>query len=252
MQPQSLSGNCLKLGPYKIITVQTGYVAKTLRCGVLEILQAGQHILKDANHTFNEKDGFVSIKEETKTLKPVKALTSNGVVLEIKADVRYQIEDPLLAITTVDEIENTIFEIAKINIAQVVSHHSLSEFVPVPMSETAIVRQREDEDFVEVQHQAAKVKGIEATADSNAQRTIAEGKAAAIQTVGNAYRELADSMKDNPLAFQLYQTQQQVQMLAHGNNPHIIFQVGDSKLNSGFTMPLVVESEQRGRLSSHN
>ena len=325
VQPQSLSGNCLKLGPYKIITVQTGYVAKTLRCGVLEILQAGQHILKDANHTFNEKDGFVSIKEETKTLKPVKALTSNGVVLEIKADVRYQIEDPLLAITKVDEIENTIFEIAKINIAQVVSHHSLSEFVPVTMSETAIVRQREDEDFVEEQHhavdeestvprkglskvlrelmdditaqfkqrgikllnigitswdyedkalghevgqgavleaqvrsrimaanQAAKVKGIEATADSNAQRTIAEGKAAAIETVGKAYRELADSMNDNPIAFQLYQTQQQVQMLAHGNNPHIIFQVGDSKLNSGFTMPLVVESEQRGRLSSHN
>jgi hypothetical protein len=43
-----------------------------------------------------------------------------------------------------------------------------------------------------------------------------------------------------------------IQMLAHGNNPHIIFQVGDSKLNSGFTMPLVVESEQRDRLSSHN
>lgn len=75
-------------------------------------------------------------------------------------------------------------------------------------------------------NQAAKVKGIEATAESNAQRTIAEGKAAAIETVGNAYRELADSMKDNPLAFQLYQTQQQVQMLAHGNNPHIIFSGG--------------------------
>lgn len=98
-------------------------------------------------------------------------------------------------------------------------------------------------------NQAAKVKGIEATAESNAQRTIAEGKAAAIETVGNAYRELADSMKDNPLAFQLYQTQQQVQMLAHGNNPHIIFQVGDSKSNSVLTMPLVIgdgESRQLG------
>lgn len=101
-------------------------------------------------------------------------------------------------------------------------------------------------------NQAAKVKGIEATAESNAQRTIAEGKAAAIETVGNAYRELAVSMKDNPLAFQLYQTQQQVQMLAHGNNPHIIFQVGDSKSNSGLTMPLVIESEQSSLRRSTN
>ena len=315
--PQSLSGNFLKLGPYKIITVQTGYVAKTFRNGILEILGAGQHLLPDAAHVFNEKDGFVSIKEETKTLKPVTALTSDNIALEIKADVRYQIEDPTLAITKVDEIENTIFEIAKFNIAQVVSHHSLAEFVPVTMrekiaAENAEELEQSDEEGNAVEElllprkglstvleelmaditaqfkrmgikllnigitswdyqdkvlahelgqgavleaqvrsrilaadQAAKVRGIEATAESNAQRTIAEGRADAIKTVGDAYIELAGSMKDNPAAFQMWQTQQQVQMLAHGNNPHIIFQVGGDKSTSPqLNMPLVIENDR--------
>ncbi len=126
-----VSENFIRFGPNTIFTVKTGYIAKTYRNGELVVFPAGQYRLEDAAHVVNREDAFISVQEETKTLPAVSALTKNNVPLKIQADVRYQIEDPQLAITLVDDIENTIFEIAKINISQVVSHHDLSEFVPV-------------------------------------------------------------------------------------------------------------------------
>lgn len=315
-QPQSLSKNVLELGPYKIINVQTGYVAKTSRFGIVEILKPGQHILRDAAHKFDAKNGFISTLEETKTLPAVKAMTSNGVVLEIKADVRYKIDDPLLTITQVDEIENTIVEIAKFNIAQVVSHHSLSEFVPITMSEKSPVRIGADamqaRDFqdstpdeeaqiprkglsklllelmteittqlksrgikllyigitswdyadkvlgheigqgavleakirssITAAEQAAKVTNIEAQAKADTQRKIAEGQADAVKILGQAYVEFYESTKHAPTTLQMWQTQQQVQMLGQGNNPHIIFQVGEP--NRQIPMSLAITHEE--------
>lgn len=126
-----VSENFIRFGSNTIFTVKTGYVAKTYRNGELVVFPAGQYRLEDAAHVVHKEDAFISVQEETKTLPAVSALTKNNVPLKIQADVRYQIEDPQLAITKVDDIENTIFEIAKINISQVVSHHDLSEFVPV-------------------------------------------------------------------------------------------------------------------------
>lgn len=126
-----ISQNFIQLGPYTIFTVRTGCVAKTYLRGELMVFPAGQYLLTDAAHVVNQEDAYISIQEETKALKPVSALTNNNVALKIQADVRYKIENPHLAVTKVDDIENTIFEIAKFNIAQVVNHHDLSEFVPV-------------------------------------------------------------------------------------------------------------------------
>jgi len=126
-EPQSLSNKTIKMGPYQIITVETGYVAKTYNRGRLEILQVGQHLLTDASHTF---EGFIPTKQETKKLHQVIASTSDNVGLTLHADVRYQIEDPETAVTQIDDIENSIKEIAEISISQIVSHHSLTDFAP--------------------------------------------------------------------------------------------------------------------------
>lgn len=48
----------------------------------------------------------------------------------LHADVRYQIEKPKEAITQIDDIENSIKEIAEISISQIVSHHNLADFAP--------------------------------------------------------------------------------------------------------------------------
>lgn len=74
--PVSLSEKVIKLGPYKIITVDTGYVAKTFNSGRLEILDVGQHLISDASHTIHE---LISIKQETKKLEEVNASTSDNV-----------------------------------------------------------------------------------------------------------------------------------------------------------------------------
>lgn len=128
VEPQSLSKKEIHLGPYKIISVETGYIAKTFNRGKLEILQEGQHLLDDASHVF---DSFVPVKQETKKLEAVTAYTSDNVGLTLHADVRYQIENPEVAIRQIDDIDNSIKEIAEISISQIVSHHNLADFAPV-------------------------------------------------------------------------------------------------------------------------
>ncbi len=128
VKPQSLSKKEIHLGPYKIISVETGYIAKTFNQGKLEILTEGQHLLNDASHVF---DSFVAVKQETKKLEAVTAYTSDNVGLTLHADVRYQIENPEEAIRQIDDIDNSIKEIAEISISQIVSHHNLADFSPV-------------------------------------------------------------------------------------------------------------------------
>lgn len=125
--PQSLSKKKIELGPFKIITVDTGYKAKTSNCGKLEILDEGQHLLTDASHVF---ESFIAVKQETKKLEEVTAYTSDNVGLTLHADVRYQIEDPEAAIRQINDIELSIKEIAEISISQIVGHHNLSDFAP--------------------------------------------------------------------------------------------------------------------------
>jgi len=128
VEPQSLSKKEIYLGPYKIISVETGYIAKTLNKGALEILNEGQHILTDASHVF---DRFFSVKQETKQLEAVTAYTKDNVGLTLHADVRYKIKAPEIAISQIDDIDNSIKQIAEINISQIVSHHNLADFAPV-------------------------------------------------------------------------------------------------------------------------
>jgi len=128
VEPQSLSKKEIHLGPYKIISVETGYIAKTFNQGKLEILEEGQHLLKEASHVFK---GFVAVKQKTKKLEAVTAYTSDNVGLTLHADVRYKIENPEDAIRNIDDIDNSIKEIAEISISQIVSHHNLEDFAPV-------------------------------------------------------------------------------------------------------------------------
>lgn len=305
-EPKSLAQSLIELGPYKIITVHTGFVAKTYCNGNLEILPAGQYLISNASHTIDKEDVFVSVKEETKSLDEIIALTSDNIELKIKADVRYQIDDPELLISRVRAIEKTIFEIAKLNIAQVVNHHSLAEFVPttvnadIPMDDETFPEREEDvlirssshmqDDNQDIQlpakglsnilqeltrgirkqfeakgikllnigittwdyvnqdlasklgegaviqsqirskimaaKQAAKVKAIEADAEAQALKRIAEGKADSIAAIGNAHVDLAEAMKANPSAALLYQWQKQVEMLQYSTHPNLFFNMG--------------------------
>ena len=131
---QPLSKKVIEMGPFKIITVDTGYVAKTYNKGKLEILPEGQHIISDASHTYG---GLIPIKQETKKLHQVVAYTSDNVGLTMQADVRYQIIDPAKAVGQINNIEESIKEIAEISISQIVSHHTLGEFAPATSSVTS-------------------------------------------------------------------------------------------------------------------
>lgn len=50
---QNLSQPVIYLGPYSIITVTTGNIAQTINKGVITILEAGQHLLEEADHFLN-------------------------------------------------------------------------------------------------------------------------------------------------------------------------------------------------------
>ncbi len=128
VSPKSLSGKKIEMGPYKIITVDTGFVAETYNRGNVEILAVGQHLIREASHTFK---GFISTKHETKKLHEVIAATRDNVGLTLNGDVRYCIQDPAQAVSCIAGIDESIKEIAEISIARIVSGHNLQDFVPV-------------------------------------------------------------------------------------------------------------------------
>jgi regulator of protease activity HflC (stomatin/prohibitin superfamily) len=129
--PRSLSEKDIHLGPYTIITVETGYVAKTYDSGKLVVLNEGQHLLEHAAHVFS---GFIPTKQETKKLSEVSAYTNDNVGLTLHADVRYEIENPEIAIKKIDDIEGSIAQIGEMNISMVVGHHNLADFAPATAS----------------------------------------------------------------------------------------------------------------------
>lgn len=123
--PKSLAEKQITLGPYKIITVDTGFVAQTSNGGRLEILKEGQHIITDPSHTFQQ---FISTKQTVKELKDVVATTRDGVSLTLMADVRYVIDNPELALSKMTDITHDIGELAKSNLANIVLNHSWEDF----------------------------------------------------------------------------------------------------------------------------
>lgn len=124
---RDLSRETITMGPYTIVTVESGYVAKTLNKGKLEILTEGQHLLDNASHVFKE---YLSIKQETKRLEAVQAYTNDNVGITLHADVRYQISEPELAITKIDDIEESIKQISEMQLSSVIGHHNLQELIP--------------------------------------------------------------------------------------------------------------------------
>lgn len=141
-KPQWLSNKSIEMGPYKIITVETGEVAETYNKGKLEILKAGQHLILEASHTVKS---IIKVKQVTKKLKEVVAATSDNIGLTIFSDVRYQITEPELALAEIQDLETSIMEIAGINIALIVSHHSLADFAPVTSGTTSGAMKSESE-----------------------------------------------------------------------------------------------------------
>lgn len=124
---QKISNPRIEMGPYKIFTVPTGNVAETYDKGELKTFGPGQYIISDQAHTVAR---IVSTKMETQKLHKVQAYTQDNVGLTLQADVRYAIKDPKLAIAAIGDIEKYIIETAEMKIANVVGHHTLSEFAP--------------------------------------------------------------------------------------------------------------------------
>lgn len=131
---QNISNPVIKLGKYKIITVEAGYVAKTVKGGEIVMLTEGQHLLDDANHVFAE---MIPVKQETKRLEQVTAYTKNNVEISLYADVRYKITEPDKALKEVDNIEQSIKEISEIELSKVIGHHDLDELIPAASGMTA-------------------------------------------------------------------------------------------------------------------
>ena len=131
--PQSLADKQITLGPYKIITVDTGFVAQTSNGGPLKILKEGQHLITDPSHTFQQ---FISTKQAVKELKDVVATTRDGVSLTLMADVRYVIENPELALSKMTDITHDIGELAKSNLANIVLNHSWEDFAHATSTST--------------------------------------------------------------------------------------------------------------------
>jgi len=126
--PVSLSHAHIELGPIDIITVRQGEVGITYLSGQLVVLQTGQHILKEAYHTFER---FVSLKRETIRLDDVHVSTRDNVAMKLYPDVVYQIEDALLAIQGIDDIESTIQDTALMTMSRVIGSHNLNDIMHI-------------------------------------------------------------------------------------------------------------------------
>lgn len=157
--PQSLSRDHIALGPYTILTVHTGFVAKTYYDGTLVILEAGRHLMRSATHKFN---AFVSIKQETKELPSVVACTQDNVEVDITSVVRYQIQDPAAAIGAVHDIERTITDLATITLQQTIRLHKLEDFMATANRSSEINHSLEDESTIDnIVHQITQTLSMQ-------------------------------------------------------------------------------------------
>ena len=84
----------------------------------------------------------------------------------------------------------------------------------------------------------ANILKINSEAEAAAAKTHAEGEADAIKITGAAQQEVANTFRDNPIALQMYQASQAVQMVSHANNPHL-FLTANGQQAPVLTAPII-------------
>lgn len=96
-----LSSSLIKIGPYTLVTVDQGYAAITQDNGKQKVLDGGMaYMLTHQNWKFIS---FLSMKIQVDTIASTTVTTGDNIGLSIKANVTWQVEDPVaVAATTVD------------------------------------------------------------------------------------------------------------------------------------------------------
>lgn len=128
---KSLNQKHIQIGQKTIVTAEQGEVGITFLNGALQLVREGaRKVLHQASHVFK---GFLSVKQETKTLDEIKVSTADNVELKIKADVIYRITNPELAITKANDIHRNVRERAEGVLSNVFRHHNFSEIATVTL-----------------------------------------------------------------------------------------------------------------------
>jgi regulator of protease activity HflC (stomatin/prohibitin superfamily) len=127
------SSDNVQMGPYRLLTVDVGTVAKTYYNGTLVILEAGRHILDSTkhNHTFVE---FIDMKQQTVEVK-MRAATNDNVMLKLTLDVIYAIHDADTYCRSVTDKQKACVDRASILMTSLFKRHAFDELFSISLRE---------------------------------------------------------------------------------------------------------------------
>lgn len=127
------SSDNVQMGPYRLLTVDVGTVAKTYYNGELVILDAGRHILDSTkhNHTFVE---FIDMKQQTVEVK-MRAATNDNVMLKLTLDVIYAICDADTYCRSVTDKQKACVDRASILMTSLFKRHAFDELFSISLRE---------------------------------------------------------------------------------------------------------------------
>lgn len=123
----------VQMGPYRLLTVDVGTVAKTYYNGNLMILEAGRHILDSTkhNHTF---DCFIDMKQQTVEIR-MRTATNDNVMLNLTLDVIYAITDADTYCRSVTDKKTACVDRASILMTALFKRHAFDELFSISLRE---------------------------------------------------------------------------------------------------------------------
>lgn len=127
------SSDNVQMGPYRLLTVDVGTMAKTYYNGNLVMLDAGRHILDSTkhNHTFVE---FIDMKQQTVEVN-MRTTTNDNVQLKLTLDVIYAIRDANLYCQSVSDQRKACVDRASILLTGLFKRHAFEELFSISLRE---------------------------------------------------------------------------------------------------------------------
>lgn len=115
------------LGPKKIVTIKNGWCGVAYDKGVLQILKEGRHELTLPDQRFAK---FLSLQQEVVELPELQVKTTDNIQVIVHAVLNYKIIDPVKAVTNVEHLSKSLYELAEVTLSAILRRNSFRDLSP--------------------------------------------------------------------------------------------------------------------------
>lgn len=116
------------LGPKKIVTIKNGFVGIAYNKGVLKILKEGRHELLLPDERFAR---VLSLQQEVVELPELEVKTTDNIQVKVHAVLNYRIVDPLKAVSNIENLKDSLYQLAEVTLSSILRRLSFRDISPV-------------------------------------------------------------------------------------------------------------------------